>query len=93
MFFYRTWAGNENKYQESPVSQANNLHQFESYRWGYAVLLILTLLAGVVMNSVFLGAFLSNWRTLKKLPHLVCFMLAIRDLLVAFILIPICIDW
>ena len=94
MLFYRAWAGNEDRYPQSPVSNVNLLvTQFANHRWGYAVLLILTLLAGVCLNCIFLGAFLSNWTNLKKLPHLICFTLAIRDILVALILIPICIDW
>ena len=95
MFFYRPWAGNEDKYPDSTVSNVNpwQLNQFEDARWGYAALLLLTLLAGLIMNGVFLGAFLYNWSNLKKLPHLACFMLSIRDLIVALILIPICVDW
>ncbi len=94
MFFYRPWAGNEGKYPQSPVAGPDFLAtQFAQHRWGYAALLLLTLLAGVILNAVFLGSFMCNWFAQKKMPHMVLFVLAIRDLLVALILIPIMVDW
>ena len=94
MFFYRPWAGNEDKFPQSPVSQPDIFAtQFAYHRWGYATLLLLTLLAGVVLNGVVIGSFLGDWKNLQKMPHTVVFTLCIRDLLVALILIPICVDW
>ena len=94
MFFYRPWAGNEDKFPQSPVSQPDIFAtQFAYHRWGYATLLLLTLLAGLVLNGVVIGSFLGDWKNLRKMPHTVVFTLCIRDLLVALILIPICVDW
>ena len=94
MFFYRPWVGNEGQYGTSSVSQPDLFAtQFAYHRWGYAALLLITLLAGVILNGLVVGSFLFDWKNLKKMPHTVVFTLCIRDLLVALILIPICVDW
>lgn len=56
-------------------------------------MLLLTLVGGVLLNGSVLGAFMFNWKNLKKMPHTVIFAFCIRDLLVALVLIPICVDW
>lgn len=98
-FFYRPWAGCDPTTEYSQCPQPTNegviFNQFynNGHRWGYAALLILTLIAGIILNSVFLSAYLYNWSNFKKLPHLFCFVLSIRDFIVALVMIPICIDW
>ena len=94
MFFYRPWVATEGNFAQSPVSQPDLFAaQFASHRWGYAALLILTLLIGVILNGLVVGSFLFDWKNLKKMPHTAVFTLCIRDLLAALILIPICVDW
>ncbi len=94
MFFYRPWAGNEEKYPQSPGSRPDIFaSQFISHRWGYGALLLMTLVVGLVLNGSIFCAFLFNWKSLKKIPHLAIFMLCLRDLLVALILIPLCVHW
>lgn len=66
--------------------------QFELTGWGFAVLLVLTLLAGVVLNSLFLMSFLGN-PNIRKTPHWTFLALASRDLLVALLLVPTALDW
>ena len=94
MFFYRPWAGNEDRYPQSPVSSPDIFaSQFAYHRWGYATLLLMTLLGCLLLHGSIIGAFLFNWKNLKKMPHMVIFTICIRDVLVALILIPICVDW
>ena len=94
MFFYRAWAGNEDRYPQSIVSGQDIFSsQFAYHRWGYAALLILTLLACVILNIFFLASFAINGSKQKFIPHILFLLLSVRDLLVAVILIPICIDW
>lgn len=94
MFFYRAWAGNEGRYPQSALSSPDFFTtQFAYHRWGYATLLILTLVACLVLNIVFVASFVVNFSKQKMMPHILFLLLSIRDLLVAIILIPICIDW
>jgi hypothetical protein len=94
MFFYRAWAGNEGRYPESAVSSIDIYSsQFAYHRWGYAALLILTIAACVILNIFFLASFAVNAAKQKYIPHILLLCLSIRDLLVAIVLIPICIDW
>ena len=94
MFFYRAWAGNEDRFPQSAVYGPEIfVSQFYNYRWGYASLLLLTLLASLLLNIVFLASFSINSSQQKFLPHILFLCLSIRDLLVAFILIPICVHW
>ena len=94
MFFYRAWAGNEEKFPQSAVYGPEiYVSQFYDHRWGYASLLILTLLVSLALNVFFLASFVANAAKQKMMPHLVFLFLSVRDLLVALILIPICIDW
>ena len=52
MFFYRPWVGNEGQYGTSSVSQPDLFAtQFAYHRWGYAALLLITLLADVLFVS------------------------------------------
>ena len=90
MFFYRPWVGSDDQREVTPPEYAI---QFAYHRWGYAALLLLTLLGGVLLNSSIIGAFAFDWKNLKKMPHLVIFMLCIRDLLVSLVLIPMCVNW
>ena len=94
MFFYRPWAGSGDNFQQSPNSGPYSYTaQFDQHRWGFAALMLLTLLACIVLNGAVLGSFMFDWKNLKKMPHTLILTLCIRDLLVALILIPICIDW
>ena len=89
MFFYRHWI--DNKFEHDSIG--GTYDTFATSRWGFAALLLLTLLAGILLNGAVLGAFIFEWKNLKKLPHTLIFTLCLRDLLVALILIPICVDW
>jgi len=94
MFFYRPWAGSGDNFQQSANSGPDfYTGQFDQHRWGFAALMLLTLLACIVLNGAVLGSFMFDWKNLKKMPHTLILTLCIRDLLVALILIPICIDW
>ena len=94
MFFYRPWAGTGERFEQSVNSQPDLYSgQFAHHRWGFAALLLLTLLTSIVLNGGVLGAFVFNWKNLKKMPHTLVFTLCIRDILVALILIPTCVDW
>ena len=94
MFFYRAWAGNEDRYPQSIVSGQDIFSsQFAYHRWGYAALLLLTLVASIILNTFFLASFAINSAKQKYMPHIVFLLLSVRDLMVALILIPICIDW
>ncbi len=94
MFFYRAWAGNEDRYPQSIVSGQDIFSsQFAYHRWGYAALLLLTLVASIILNTFFLASFVINSAQQKYMPHILFLLLAVRDLLVALILIPICVDW
>ena len=74
MFFYRPWVATEGNFAQSPVSQPDLFAaQFASHRWGYAALLILTLLIGVILNGLVVGSFLFDWKNLKKMPHTAVF--------------------
>ena len=92
MFFYRPWVGSGDKIQQSDPTDFYTSH-FDQHRWGFAALMLLTLLACIVLNGAVLGSFMFDWKNLKKMPHTLILTLCIRDLMVALILIPICIDW
>ena len=94
MFFYRPWAGSGDNFKQS-VNSGPDFYtgQFDQHRWGFAALMLLTLLACIVLNGAVLGSFMFDWKNLKKMPHTLILTLCIRDLMVALILIPICIDW
>lgn len=94
MFFYRAWAGNEARYPQNAVSSPDFFTtQFAYHRWGYATLLILTLVACLVLNLIFIASFVVNSTKQKYMPHILFLLLAVRDVMVAVIVIPICIDW
>ena len=95
MFFYRSWICENLDGQLCDLNrnEDEDLRQFQSHSWGYAVLFLSTLLVGVGLNGVVLGSFIFDWKNLKKMPHLGVFVMCIRDLLVALILIPICVHW
>ena len=63
MFFYRAWIINEEESQRG--LQNNPTHwvyqsQFEEFKWGYGVLLGLTMIACLVLNTLFLSSFFIN---------------------------------
>ena len=64
--------------------------QFLFHRWGFAALLVLTLLAGLVLNVLFLLSFAGNERV-RRMPNWPLMALSVRDVIVALVLIPICI--
>jgi hypothetical protein len=83
MFFYRAWAGNEGRYPQSAVSSPDFFTtQFAYHRWGYATLLVLTLVACVILNLFFLASFFVNFGKQKLMPHILFLLLSVRDLLV-----------
>ena len=98
MFFYRPWDLNGRlqsiDYGTAYEDPLNNLlySQFIFHRWGYAALMILTILASLCLNSAYLLSFIGNPGQ-RKTPHWALFCLCIRDLLVTLILIPASIDW
>ena len=94
MFFYRAWAGNEERFPQVAVYGPEIfVSQFYNHRWGFASLLVLTLLSSLILNTVFLASFFVNSSKQRLMPHLAFFFLSVRDLLVALILIPICVNW
>lgn len=92
MFFYRAWAGLNNL--DLPEDPFNNqlYSQFQFHRWGYAALLLITLVISLCLNTSFALAFVGN-PEIRTMPHWPLLCLCIRDLIVTVILIPTCVDW
>jgi len=93
LFFYRAWAGVD---QRGPGAVSSVLRPGDPLyytRWGYAALLGVTLLAGVVMNTVYLLGYWVCPRAMLEVPHVALVSLAIRDLLVCFFVMPAALDW
>ena len=54
----------------------------------------MTLGACLVLNFLFLASFVINGLSgVRKAPNVALLCISVRDLLVALVLIPICIDW
>ena len=94
MFFYRAWVLNDGEnLQNTPVFDVYQ-SQFNYHKWGYVVLLSLTLIACIILNAFFLSSYVINGISkARRAPNIALICLSIRDLIVCLILIPICIDW
>ena len=96
MFFYRAWivgTNDDDSLQSSPIFQIYQSN-FSQQRWGYLALLVITLMTGLCLNISFLSSFMiKGLGGPRKVPNVIMICLAIRDLFVALILIPIAIDW
>jgi len=93
LFFYRAWAGVD---QRGPGAVSSILRPGDPLyytRWGYAALLGLTLVAGVVMNTVYLLGYWVCPRAMLEVPHVALVSLAVRDLLVCLFVMPAALDW
>ena len=80
LFFYRAWAGVD---QRGPGAVSSILRPGDPLyytRWGYAALLGLTLVAGVVMNTVYLLGYCVCPKAMLEVPHVVLVSLAVTDL-------------
>ena len=81
LFFYRAYAGlnNNNNGGEGDWDPFKDqiFAQFQFHRWGYAVLLAFTMVAGILLNAAFILAFFGN-KNIRKLPHWALLMLSVR---------------
>ena len=93
MFFYRSWLNAGGKsFQSDHFTSLQT--PFEFAKWIYLALLIATVLTCCGLNFAFLISFIQNGLGgFRKAPNIVFLCMAIRDLIVCTILIPICIDW
>uniref|UniRef100_A0A0K2UZB0 G-protein coupled receptors family 1 profile domain-containing protein n=1 Tax=Lepeophtheirus salmonis TaxID=72036 RepID=A0A0K2UZB0_LEPSM len=94
MFFYRPWVRTPS---DDVIfnKQINNLGIYNFYRrsWGYGVLLGLTMIGSLILNSSFLMSFWTWPNQRKHAPSIVLLMFTIRDLFVTIFLIPTAIAW
>jgi len=89
VFFYRGWLGNP----ENPIEDLRPTDSIYFTRWGYMALLGVTMVAGLVLNAVYLLGYLICPRALIQVPHIAIAGLALRDLMVCLIIIPTAMDW
>ena len=95
LFYYRPWAGvgTENGrpgYLGNFLSPADPLYYT---RWGYFALLTITMLVGILLNTVYLAGYWLFPRAALEVPHVAIASLAVRDLLVCLLVIPASLDW
>lgn len=93
LFFYRAWAGVDHRGPGAVSSILRPGDPLFYTRWGYAALLGVTMLAGIVMNTVYLLGYWVCPRAMLEVPHVALVSLAIRDLLVCLFVMPAAIDW
>jgi len=93
LFFYRAWAGVESRGPGAVSSILRPGDPIYYTRWGYAALLGITLLAGLVMNTVYLLGYWVCPRAMLEVPHVALVSLAIRDILVCLFVMPAALDW
>jgi hypothetical protein len=93
LFFYRAWAGVEHRGPGAVSSILRPGDPLYYTRWGYAALLGITLVAGVVMNTVYLLGYWVCPRAMLEVPHVALVSLAIRDLLICLFVMPAALDW
>jgi len=93
LFFYRAWAGVDHRGPGAVSSILRPGDPLYYTRWGYAALLGVTLLAGLVMNTVYLMGYWVCPRAMLEVPHVALVSLAVRDLLVCLFVMPAAIDW
>jgi len=93
LFFYRAWAGVESRGPGAISSILRPTDPLYYTRWGYAALLGITLLAGLVMNTVYLLGYWVCPRAMLEVPHVALVSLAIRDILVCLFVMPAALDW
>ena len=95
LFYYRPWAGvgAENGrpgYLGNFLSPADPLYYT---RWGYFALLTITMVVGLLLNTVYLAGYWLFPRAALEVPHVAIASLAVRDLLVCLLVIPASLDW
>jgi len=93
LFFYRAWAGQETEQRGGVRSELTPENPLYYTRFGYAALLGITLLSGLLLNGIYLLGYLVCPRAMLEVPHVAMVSLAIRDLLVCLFVLPAALDW
>ena len=93
LFYFRPWAGAEQRGPGSVNLFLTPENPLFYTRWGYTALLGITMLAGIVLNIIYLLGYWICPRAMLEVPHVAIVSLAIRDLLVCLIVIPASMDW
>ena len=93
LFFYRAWTGQENFQQGGVRTELWPGNPLYYTRYGYAALLGVTLVAGLILNGVYLLGYLVCPRAMMEVPHTAIASMAVRDLLVCLFLLPASLDW
>ena len=93
LFYFRPWAGVEQKGPGSVSSLLTIENPLYFTRWGYFALLAVTMLFGIILNVIYLLGYWVCPRAMMEVPHVAIVSLAIRDLLICLVIIPASMDW
>ena len=93
LFYYRPWAGAESSGHGGVSSILRPTDGLYYTRWGYSALLAITMLVGIVLNTIYLAGYWLFPRAMLEVPHTAIVSLAVRDLLVCLVVLPASLSW